>query len=585
MKKLLIIIVIAVAIAAGVYFFKGGKVDLLGGTSLPSENAVLEYVPADTVFFAGSVEPLDFAKTLEMSSKMGFDTSAMMGSGISELKEDLGDAPEAGRIMIGLYDKYLTAVKNKSVKDLGLRNEINMAVYTVGVLPVVRMELDGSDTFANVISSLEKEHSINAKVNTVNGVEYREYNFDNHDEQVPTMVIAINDNQAIITVNTALEDAKDLQVTLSEKPATNILEGGALNELASDNGYLGYSIFMMDNLAIVDGLTNPSANAFGKSLQDIQVAYGAGNEMQDIQTPACNAEFTALTGNWPILSAGYTEFDSSNASYKMVLKGANADLLDTLGQMRGHISDNVSNEDYVMSFGLGLDMDQLVPTITTVWESLTKEDFTCPPLVEMQAGLRQSNPMMLGMMSGMFAGIKGVGFSIVDMKEDALANMERNPMAFMQDSKMLITVTAAKPKNLLQSMGMYAPELAQLQLEDGGEPQSIQAGMGADAKIALRGNDLVLLMGNTDGLIDNVESNGSLEKNGIMSFTMDFKKYMGLLEQMMGSAADNAYGSEKEMLEQQKEVFSEMKNVDGLIKSSFDITEEGVVIDSSFQAK
>ena len=57
MKKLLIIIVIAVAIAAGVYFFKGGKVDLLGGTSLPSENAVLEYVPADTVFFAGSVEP------------------------------------------------------------------------------------------------------------------------------------------------------------------------------------------------------------------------------------------------------------------------------------------------------------------------------------------------------------------------------------------------------------------------------------------------------------------------------------------------------------------------------------------------
>ena len=585
MKKLLIIIVIAVAIAAGVYFFKGGKVDLLGGTSLPSENAVLEYVPADTVFFAGSVEPLDFAKTLEMSSKMGFDTSAMMGSGINELKAELADAPEAGRVMIGLYDKYLTAVKNKSVKELGLRSELNMAVYTVGVLPVARIELDGTDTFHKTLLAIEKDNSVNATVNTVNGVEYREYRFDEHDEQVPTVVIATNDNQAIITFNTALDDAKDLQVTLSEKPATNILEGGALNEVASDNGYLGYSIFMMDNLAIVDGLTKPSANAFGKSLQDVLDAYGAGNEMKDIQTPACNAEFTALTGNWPILSAGYTEFDSSNASYKMVLKGANADLLDTLGQMRGHISDNVANDDYVMSFGLGLDMDQLVPTITTVWESLTKEDFSCPPLVEMQAGLRQSNPMMLGMMSGMLAGIKGVGFSVVDMNDDALANMERNPMAFMQDSQILVTVTAAKPKNLLQSMGMYAPEIAQLQLEDGGEPQSIQSGMGAETKIALRGNDLVLLMGDTDGLISKVNSNSSLEKNGIMTFTMDFKKYMGLLEQVMDSAAENSYGSDKEMLEQQKEMFAEMKNADGVVKSSFDITKEGVVIDSSFQAK
>lgn len=54
MKKLLIVIVIAIAIAAGIYFFKGGKVGglSLSGGSLPSENAVLEYVPADTVFFA-----------------------------------------------------------------------------------------------------------------------------------------------------------------------------------------------------------------------------------------------------------------------------------------------------------------------------------------------------------------------------------------------------------------------------------------------------------------------------------------------------------------------------------------------------
>ena len=587
MKKLLIVIVIAIAIAAGIYFFKGGKVGglSLSGGSLPSENAVLEYVPADTVFFAGSVEPLDFAKTLEMSSKMGFDYSAMMGAGFDDLKSELSDSPDAAKVLVSLYGNYLDAVKTKSVKELGLRNEVNMAIYTVGVLPVVRIELDGTDTFTQSIAKIEAEQGVTATVNTVNGVEYREYALDNQDDQVPTMVIAVNDNQAIITVNTALDDAKDLQRTLSEKPTTNILSGGVLNELASDNGYLGYSIFLLDNLAIVDGITKPSANAFGKSLQEVLDAYGAGNDMKDIQTPACNTELTGLTQNWPMLSAGYTEFSDSNASYKMVLKGGNADLLDTLGKMRGHISDNVSSDDFAMSFGIGLDMDQMVPVITTVWESLTKEDFTCPPLAEMQAGLRQSNPMMLGMMSGMVAGIKGVGFSVVDVNENALSNVDNNPMAFMQDGQFMLTVTAEKPQNLLQSLGMYAPELAQMKLEDGGEPQVLPAGMGAETKIALRGHDLVLMMGQTDQLIEKVERNGSLEKNGLMTFSMDFKKYMGLLEEMMASAAEDAHGSEKEMLQQQKKMFAEMKNADGIVKGKFDITDEGIVTSSSYQAK
>jgi len=286
-----------------------------------------------------------------------------------------------------------------------------------------------------------------------------------------------------------------------------------------------------------------------------------------------------------VLSAGYTEFDDSQASYKMVLKGSNADLLDTLRQLRGHISDNIANDNYVMSFGLGLDMDQLVPVVTTVWESLTKEDFTCPPLMEMQANLRQSNPMMLGMMSGMVAGIKGAGFSLVSMDSDAMTKMESNPMAMMDSTEMVVTVTAEKPQNLLKTLGMYAPELAQLKLEDGGEPQAFPMAMGVDMKIALRGHDLVMLMGNTDSLADKISSNDSLDKNGLMTFSMDFKKYMEIMEQAMASAANNASGENQKMLEEQKEVFAELKKADGTVKASFDFTEAGFETESSFKAK
>lgn len=588
MKKLIIGIVVVIAIAAGIYIYKGGDVGGLGvsGGSVPSSNPVLEYVPADSVFFGGSLNPVDFKEYLEMSQKMGFDPSTMAGMGLGDLKDEMADSPDGAKVLFALYSEYMESAKAKSISNLGFKNEVNGAIYTVGALPVIRYELDGSDTFLNVIKSIEEDNNVTATVNTVNGVEYREYSFSDGTDEVPfQLVIAAHDNQAIVTVNTLLDDAKDLQVALSEKPASNILSSDSLNGVVSDNGYLGVSVMMIDQLAIIDGITKPSANSFGTSLEELMAAYGANGELSDIQTPACNTELTGLTANWPVLSAGYTEFDDSQASYKMVLKGSNADLLDTLRQLRGHISDNISSEDYVMSFGLGLDMDQLVPVVTTVWESLTKEDFTCPPLMEMQANLRQSNPMMLGMMSGMVAGIKGAGFSLVSMDSDAMTKMESNPMAMMDSTEMVVTVTAEKPQNLLKTLGMYAPELAQLKLEDGGEPQAFPMGMGVDMKIALRGHDLVMLMGNTDSLAGKISSNDSLDKNGLMSFSMDFKKYMELMEQAMGSAANNASGENQKMLEEQKEVFAELKKADGTVKASFDFTEAGFETKSSFKAK
>ncbi|MHC9510719.1 hypothetical protein [Kangiella sp. M94] len=575
MKKLLIIIVIAFAVAAGIYFYKGGS-----ATVAAKDNSVLAYVPADTVLFTGSVTPISFEEAMAMSHKLGLDPSTFID--MQDDSFELGpDSPDAARIGLGLYTKYMKSfADNTTVKTLGITEAPNAAFYTVGALPVMRIELDGTDTFAKLIEQIETEQNVTADVKNMDGVEFREYALSS-DPSVPyTLVISSHDNQAVMTVNTPLSDDKDIKVALN-KPEKSIAETGRLTSMMSANDYLGHSLFFIDNLAIMKGVTNPKANSFGVMLDELLVVNGAQGALADMQTPACASEFTALTANWPTMSGGYTEFSANEASYKFMLEGANADLLNSLQGIRGHLSENLNNDDYVMSFGMGFDMDQMVPVITDVWQRLTETPYECPPLAEMQAGLKQQNPMMLGMMTGMVAGIKGIGFGIVEMDMAGLEQASNNPMAMADSMQMIVTVSAQKPQDLLMTMSSFAPQFAQMELKDGGDAVSLQDQMGMPASIALRGHDLVLLVG-ADALsqLPSIKSNDDISSNGLFSMSMNFGKYMELISSMMNDMDANS-----EMAQDQKAMFDKLKEVDGTIKGTLDITDQGVVSETSFKAK
>ncbi|NVK23060.1 MAG: hypothetical protein HWD86_11135 [Kangiellaceae bacterium] len=592
MKKFIIIAAVLIAIAAGIYFFKGGKD---GGLSLDiniGDNEVLAYVPADTIFFTGSLEPISFEKAMAMSQKMGMDPSAFMMMDSDSLEIN-ADAPDALRFLLGFYGKYMQGfADNNLTKSMGVNNDLNAAAYMVGAIPVMRVELDGTETFANLVASIESEHNVTPVVKSMDSVEYREYSFNAKDKEVPyQLVVSIKDNQAVITINTPIADDKDLKAALGvEKPAKSIADTDVLSKMVSANGYQPHSLFFFDNLATVKGITNPAANSFGAMVQELLVAHGSADSLAEYQTPACQTEFAAMAANWPTINAGYTDFSEGKANFKMVIEGTNTELLNTLAKLRGHLSDNLNNDQFMMSFGMGFNMDELVPVITDVWKRLTKEPYECPALANMQAGLKQQNPMMLGMMTGMLSGIKGIGFGIVDMDMSNLANAENNPnpMAFTENMEMVLTVSAEEPTNLLQTLGMYAPEMAQLQLTDGGEAQSLNSPMGGESEIALRGHDLVLMMGSkANSALSNMSSNKNLDSNGLISFNMDFGKYMGMIEQMMSGINTSAEMSDeqKKIIEQQKEVFAKLKQVKGDIKQSFDINQSGFVSNTAFEAK
>lgn len=589
MKKFIIVAIALIAVAVGVYIFKNkssdeGSVSSVG-LSGASKSSVLEYVPADTVVFAGSLEPMSFDQAMELSRNMGFDfTSFVALADQDEMKVD-DDAPDAAKLAVGLYKVYIKAISDGSVKALGISDELDIAFYTNGALPVFRMALDGTSTLADTIASIEKEHNINPTVGNIAGIDYREYSFGKVNANGETMetpvslVVSTANNQAVFSFNTKLDDAKDLKLVLgAEKPAQSIVESDSLKNLMEENGYLGHSLFYVNNLGAVQGLTNPSANSFGQMLQDLTAAYGEPNALAELQTPACHTEYSALAANWPTLSAGYTQLDAKSAKYKLLLEGTDASLLETLQKLQGHLSPALDNDQYLFSLGMGLNMSEVTGVVTDLWKRMTKEPFNCEPLAQMQAELKQSNPMQLGMLTGMVGGIKGIGFAVTDMDLNGLQNAQNNPMAVADAMSMFMTISADNPMSLLQLGGMQIPELATFELEDGGESKNLPLPLPVEVKATLRGHDLIISFGNTaNEMASSAKSNDSLESNGLLSFNMDMGAYFGMITQVA-----NMEGNQAELdnlTEEEKKIFNMFKNVKGKISEKVNFTDKGFAID------
>lgn len=575
MKKFIIIALALIAVAVGVYYYKNGTdasitdsiKSVVSGSDSNNEK-VLAYVPADTVLFSGSVNAITYDKAMALSKSMGFDFADFLGGDKADL--DIDDAPQAVQFLMGFYAAYMDGLAGDLTKTFGTTSTMNSALYLVGALPVARFELDGSETFAQLIAKIEADKNITPEVANIAGVEYRAYSFDNEGKEIPyQLVVAINDNQAIITANTPLADDKDLKLALgAEKPATSVLDSKVLNKLISKNGYTGHQLFYVNTLGIMQGVTDPKANSFGGMIQDLLAAHEQADALAEMQTPACKVEYTALAANWPTISGDYTSLTAKQASYKFKIEGTNADLIQNLSKLRGHLSPTLDNDDFLLSFGLGLNVDEFAPVLTNLWERMTKDAFECPPLVEMQAQLKQTNPMMLTMATGMVAGIKGMGLALVDVNVDALEKAQNNPMAATEGLNIFLTLSADKPQNLLQTLATFQPQFA-LELEDGAEPKVLPLPLPVEVKASLRGHDLVISFGDKANAIANdMSANSDLELNGVTQINMDMGRFFKLISKAVESKGDT-------MSEEEKAMFKMYSKIKGRIKYTEDWVEDG----------
>ncbi|MGI1999588.1 hypothetical protein [Shewanella frigidimarina] len=570
MNKMAIAAVV-LAVGAGGYFLSQQ------GTSVVKNDPMLDYVPADTLAFSGQLVPFPLKDYLYSiaGNYQAYDLDKMLSL------DDSSSAQE--RFFISLYKQYMTVLPEPEtlLSTYGLPDSIKSYFYTLGALPVMKVEISNPAAFWAELDRAEQESGLTHTMGKSGSVEYRAYTLTDVDEKEHAeIVFSVKDGWLTVTLNTSFNQPELLETALGEKKVEHpISETTMLQDIANTHGFMQDSISFINHVELVKGLTSTDGNMLAKQMTKMIEIQGE-DPFAEMKTPVCQTELNAIAANWPRSVMGLNSYsitrDESTIDAAVVLESNNQVILSALNKMRGFVPSFASNgHDNILSFSLGIDVNQLAPALNEVWKDLQTPQYQCAALAQMQSELSELNPAMLGMMTGMANGVKGISVTLADYKLT-----EKNGQASFEKLDALISVSAEKPMMLVDMMKPFYPPLAEVDLKDNGDPVDITPMLmlppefGVSAKLAIKGNHLVAYTGDRGTELADLMYKQSLESNGFFDLSVDYQK-------MFAPLVDMAEMSGEPMPEE----LLMLKDYDMRLQMSVDFTDKGLVIGSKVNSK
>ncbi|ABV85983.1 hypothetical protein [Shewanella pealeana] len=571
MNKMLIAAVVVAAGAGGYWYSQ--QADQVS----TNDNTVLSYVPADTPVFSAQLQPFPIKSYINSLS----ESYRQYPAGALDEFEQESDA--RAKFLISLAKSYMASMKDGStfIKTFGLAEEIRSYFYTLGAMPVLRIEVEHADAIWALLDKAEAESGFTHTQANLKGVDYRSYRLtDEAEKEQINLVVAVHDGLLTTTLSTSFSDAVLLETALGLTPVDNsIADAHIIEDIINKHGFLNEGISYINHKEIVTALTSTDGNQLAGQLSKL---FEMSNEdpFAELKTPACQQELASIADNWPRTVGGYDQLEitdtESSFGFRTVVESNNLVLLDAYQKLRGYIPAYVQdNANSVFTLGVGIDINQMVPSLTAIWDDMLTPEYQCGPLAQMQAQMSQQSPGMLGMFTGMANGVKGVGVSLIDYK---ITDDIDNPQLESVDA--VVTLSADNPSMLFNMVKPFAPELANVQLPANGDAIELSTiipmppEMNISAKMAIKGNHLVLFAGDKGEVVANNLGSDPLVNNGLMVMSADYMKMFKPLLTFIELTGEPV-PEELEM----------MKDYDMRVKFSLDIDPKGFEVDSQMNSR
>jgi len=594
---------------------------------------ILTFVPADTLFFFGGLEPAPFQHVIDMMPpESGWLKHADWSKQLSD--EEKSRMPPATRMITSLFSEYMQIMQDPptAVSKLGIGEKIDSVAYTVGFIPVMRIKLADANAFTVLIDQAERKAGLTANKQSVGDITLRSYSFDDPGTDKSTdvnLMIGNNSHYAVISLSSKVEGDKAHNVIVgTDKPVQSLASLTVLKDIKNKYNFHPAYVSYVNHREIMKGLTGEGNNEFGRMLDAMiamaeetkaraateQAPQAAGpsdpamtdqNQEQPteptppsakndkpldaIRTEACRKELMAMVDAWPQTVFGYTKLDLESKpkvmEARMLVESTDAAFMQEMQQIRGFIPTSLLDvkQNPVFGFGMGINMDKLSPFIAKAIQSFTAKEYQCEFLVNAKMGLLQSNPAMaLGMMSGMVAGLQGFSATVLDV-DGSFDFSQPGAPPDIKSIDAIITVSSTNPAQLLMMAANMQPGMPPLQLPPDGTPIDFPAPIpvpnGEPIKLALKGNHIVAYVGAKSAQLAERLAQDKLQPNGIFAFNMDFGKYMKMVANVAQNAPPADGNKPAAMSEQDKKMIEAMSSMKMQFVESFDINSDGLTFD------
>ncbi|GIC78866.1 hypothetical protein [Moritella sp. F3] len=497
-----------------------------------NEYTVLNYIPENTPLFSGQLTPFPIKTYLNaIADTYSTPPDEMMGSIYASESYD----PENNKVnfFLALTQRYLDSMQDTDtfMTTFGLADELQAYFYTLGIMPVFKMDVVNPDAIWALLDEAEAESGFIHELRQIKQRDYRAYQLtDDSDKVNLELIISQYNNLLTITLNSGLNDLLLLENALGLTPVEQSLaDSDSLEQLIKKHDFTEQSIGYLNHQAIIQAITSPNESLLGQHIAQL-MALQTEDPLQVYQQPQCKAELTSIANNWPRTVFGFKQFDinDDNVTFdmSMVIESNNQTILSALTQMTGFIPEYVSDlNNTVLALGIGIDVGSLSPAISSVWNELQQPSYTCPPLQQAQSTIQQNNPAMLGVMTAMANGIKGVSGAVIDYSLD-----ENQSELAIKSLDAIISLSANDPRALYNIIATFRPELAGVKLPANGSIVELSSLIpisslpGVNPKLLMHKEHMVIFNGDKAEKIALDLGNKPMTATGIYSLSIDYSK-------------------------------------------------------------
>lgn len=506
------------------------------------DSAPLAFVPADTPFVIANSEPAPDAAvatwTRQMQGMWPIVTTMyerMLGD------MGVGDDPESTRVK-RVFGAILAELKGRDTPqewaEIGFSAKARSALYGVGMVPVIRIELADAGAFRAMIARVEASSGSTLATARIDDQELWVV-----DVEKVQGLMAIQGTHLVATLLPGnADEALKRSVLGLDRPSESLAESDGLADLEKTEGYTAFGSGWVDFRRLV-------------SLIDNDPGYTAFARLADTPPPAldaqCRGELDALASRAPRMVFGYTALESTRMSLSSRLD-LDAELAAAFVALSTPPPGSAAPAGALYDMSLSLSILKIKDFLLARTEAMVAAPFTCPALASWNQAATDMKVQLSQFVPPPLSDLTGLRLTIDRLAWPADGDL---------DFSARLLVASSNPMALVGLAQLAVPALKDFTISADGQAVTLPAGVipnqvgyVPEVHVALNANALAIGTGEASGLsaylIAPAASDGQLFRT---AYTGEFYTALGNL---MSRFSESLPEKERANVQQQQELYA-----------------------------
>lgn len=436
-----------------------------------ADDAPLRFVPADTPFVFATLAPLPPAVSAHWMAELD-RMQPLWRAQFDQWRTAArsADAEPALVPVLDLLEREFSGKRALEVLDsLGLSRQPQVALYGVGLLPVLRMTLSDPARLNDFVARLEQASGSVLPSADIDGRHY--WQLADPDGRA-AVAITIVDDQLIATALPLPADPALLRRLFGfERPTRSMADSGGLHAMNAELGLLPYLSGHVDSRRLLAAVSGPQA----PSEATLFTALGVEPPVLE---GACATEWQALAEAWPRIAFGYRRFDERVAEVLTIVQ-MRPDLAAALQPLQVSMAGlSALESDALAHAGMALAIGELPNVVAALAERVEQSPWQCPSLAPMNKAFTDARRQVVN--PALYAAAPVLSSVHVTLRELVFDDATQMPRLAGR-----IVVGSANPQALLGMARNFVPGLDAVPLAADGTPQPLpaSAGFGIDQPV------------------------------------------------------------------------------------------------------